>query len=282
MTVIETTRGPVECTDSGDGPAVLLLHGAMGGFDQSAVLGRAALGDAAFRRIAISRPGYLGTPLAAGPTPEEQADLCAALLDALGVGQARVMAVSGGGQTALQFALRHHELCSALVMISACSAPLLEPVPLRYHLMKWMARFPSFTARMAQKAARDPEAAARRSIPDDEQRARTLRHPEAGRLLAELQQSTLHRTRERLPGTDNDIRQSHHPFDYPVERITAPVLIVHGSADPIVPYPQAEALAARLDRGELLTLRGGGHSSLFTHLDEIRARVAGFLKLALY
>jgi len=40
------------------------------------------------RVIAVSRPGYLGTPLADGETPEAQADLYAALLDTLGIARA--------------------------------------------------------------------------------------------------------------------------------------------------------------------------------------------------
>ena len=74
--MIETRLGRVECAVSGEGPAILLLHGAMGGCDQSLLLGRSALGNSGFRFIAVSRPGYLGTPLASGKAPEHQADLC--------------------------------------------------------------------------------------------------------------------------------------------------------------------------------------------------------------
>src|SRR5215472_7409005 len=109
--------GGLEYLRSGEGPAVLLLHGAMGGYDQSVRLGRAAIGETGFDGIAVSRPGYLGTPLSAGRKPEEQADLCARLLDRLGIEKAAVVAVSGGGQCALQFALRHPRLCRAVVMI---------------------------------------------------------------------------------------------------------------------------------------------------------------------
>jgi pimeloyl-ACP methyl ester carboxylesterase len=43
-----------------------------------------------------------------------QADAVAALLDVLGIRTAAVMAVSGGGPCALQFALRHPQRCCAL------------------------------------------------------------------------------------------------------------------------------------------------------------------------
>jgi pimeloyl-ACP methyl ester carboxylesterase len=276
-TILETSLGPVEYAAFGEGPAILALHGAMGGYDQGLLLARAAVGTPDFRFIAISRPGYLGTPLDAGRTPEQQADLCAAVLDALGIPQAAVMAVSGGGQCALQFALRHPQRCWGLVMISACSAPLHVPLPFRFHIIRMLAQFPPFVAAMRRKAAADPDRTASRSIPDPALRARTLSDPDAGRLLMELQLSTMDRMAQRLPGALNDIRQSRLPFAYPIEKIEAPALVVHGTADKLVPCSDSEALASRLPAAELLTVRDGEHVCLFTHLQEVRSRVARFL-----
>jgi pimeloyl-ACP methyl ester carboxylesterase len=249
----------------------------MGGYDQGLLLARAAAGGAGFQCVAVSRPGYLGTPLALGETPEQQADLCAGVLDALGIARAAAIAISGGGQCALQFALRHQERCWGLVMVSACSAPLTVRLPFQFQLLKLMAHFPPLVAAMRRKAARHPERAAARSIPDPELRERTLRDPEAGPLMFALQSSTMDQMAQRLPGTHNDITQSRLPFDYPLECVAVPVLVVHGTADPAVPFAQARSLAARVPRAELLALEGGGHAALFTHLQEIRTRVAQFL-----
>src|SRR5579872_7427967 len=152
----------------------------MGGYDQGLLLAQAAVGAPRFRCIAPSRPGYLGTPFGADRTPEAQADRCAALLDTLGVESAAVVAISGGGQCALEFALRHSRRCRALVMISACSAQLTAPVPFRFQIVKFMFRIPWLAERLRKKAAQNPEAAARQSIPDPAVRARTLADPEAG------------------------------------------------------------------------------------------------------
>src|SRR5215469_5658750 len=118
--VIKTSRGNVEMTTWGHGPAVLSLHGAMGGYDQGILLAKTAISPR-YRFIAISRPGYLGTPLAGGRAAEEQADVCADVLDHLGVARTSVIAISGGGPAAVQFALRHPHRCDGLIMISACS-----------------------------------------------------------------------------------------------------------------------------------------------------------------
>jgi pimeloyl-ACP methyl ester carboxylesterase len=276
-TMIQTPAGAVDCARTGKGPAVLLLHGAMGGCDQSLLLGRATLGDDGFDFIAVSRPGYLGTPLALGRSPEQQADLCAGVLDALAIPRASVIAISGGGQCALQFALRHPARCSALVMVSACSDPITGRLPLRFYMFKVFARLPTVAGRMRTKAANDPEGAARRSIPDPELRKRTLDDPQAGPLMRALQLSVLDRMADRMPGTYNDIAQSRAPFNYPVERITAPALIVHGTADDGVPFEQAERLARRIPGAELLKIAGGTHSCLFTHLSTIQPRVRDFV-----
>jgi pimeloyl-ACP methyl ester carboxylesterase len=162
-------------------------------------------------------------------------------------------------------------------MVSACSAPLNVRLPLRFHLLKLMARFPVLGAAMRRRAADHPERAARRSISDPATRARTLDDPEAGPLMIALQRSAMDRMAQRLAGTQNDITQSRLPFDYPLEQVSVPALAVHGTADRAVPFAQARSLADRIPRAELMTIEGGEHASLFTHLQEIRTRVTQFL-----
>jgi pimeloyl-ACP methyl ester carboxylesterase len=262
----------------GDGPAALALHGAMGGWDQGVLLAR-SMGVAGFRWIAPSRPGFLGTPRALGRTPEEQADRYAEALDALGVDAAAVAAVSGGGPSAIAFALRHPRRCRALVLVSACTVGRIDVrLPLAWHLMKLAARVPPLVSALRRRTARDPEEAARRSISDPALRARTVGDPEAGTLLAALQASTLDRVALRLPGTEDDIATSRAALGADLERLSVPVLAVHGTADRAAPFAQAEAVAARVPGAELLAIAGGEHVALFTHLAEVRARVGPFLR----
>lgn len=278
---VDTRHGPVECAVEGEGPAVLALHGAMGGCDQSVLLARAVAGPG-WRTVAVSRPGYLGTPIAAGRTPEQQADRFADLLDALGIAEAAVLAVSGGGLNALQFALRHPRRCRGLVLLSACSARLRTPIPLRVHLMRAVAGWAPVGRRLGAMARRriagDPDAAAARSIPDPALRRHTLADPEAGPLFMALLLSTAERLSERMAGTSNDIAQSRRPVDIPVARIACPTLVVHGSADELVPVADARRLAAAVPGAELMEIEGGRHVALFTHRDAVRRRVAGFLE----
>ena len=275
--LVTTARGPIELVDAGEGPAVLAVHGAMGGCDQSSLLAR-TLGEPGYRYLAVSRPGYLGTPLASGRTPEEQADLLAAALDAVGLRRAAVMAVSGGGPSAIHFAARHPDRCWALVLVSTCGGRITDRIPISFHLTKRLMRWDWLADAMRRRALRDPARAAVRSIPDAALRERTLRDPEAGPLFRELLAGTLDRPGRRLAGTDNDIAVTRRTAGYPLERVAAPTLVVHGTADRVVSCEHAWTLATGIRGAELLAVEGGDHVAIFTHREQIRARVTAFLR----
>lgn len=274
--LLHTRRGPIEYVASGEGPTVLAIHGVMGGYDQGQILAR-TVGSPGFQYLSVSRPGYLGTPLRTGLTPEEQADLYSELLDGLGIGETAIMAISGGGPSAIHFALRHRSRCRGLVLISTCAGKVGTPVPLLFKLMKPLVRWPAFVAMMKRRTQRDLERALRRSISDPVIRARTVQDPEVRLLLEEVITGVFDNITLRLPGTDNDIRIT-KTTTYPLEQIAVPVLVVHGTEDRLIPFAQhGKLLEARIPGAELLAVEGGEHMAIFTHRDEIRERVARFL-----
>ena len=279
-TMAHTSHGPVQYVSTGDGPPILALHGGMGGYDQGLLLTRAALPDAGrFHVISVSRPGYLGTPLKSGETPEEQADMCAYLLDRLGVSQSFVIAASAGGPSALQFARRYPSRCTGVILVSCCTGHLDIPpqVASRIPLMKLLAYFPWLTALMRWRAGRDPERSAIRAISDETIRARTLEHRDAGLLMRELQSSTMSKLAHRIPGTLNDMEQFSSIPPLPIQGITAPILVIHGTGDRVVPFAHAKRVADEAPNAELMAIEGGEHVSIFTHIDEVRAKVGAFL-----
>jgi len=79
---VSTALGDVDCLVVGDGRPVLVVHGSPGGHDAGLAMAR-FLVAAGFRAVVPDRPGYFDTPLSSGETPDQQADLYAALLDAL-------------------------------------------------------------------------------------------------------------------------------------------------------------------------------------------------------
>ena len=114
--LVSTRCGPIEYQETGTGVPLLMVHGSGGGHDQ----GMAFAGNLAqrgIRVIAMSRFGYLRTPMPLDASPAAQADAHVCLLDALGIVHAAVLGGSAGGPSALQMAIRHPDRVSALAML---------------------------------------------------------------------------------------------------------------------------------------------------------------------
>jgi 2-hydroxy-6-oxonona-2,4-dienedioate hydrolase len=117
--IIHTECGPLGYADIGQGPVVLAIHGAGGGYDQGLfIAGQNGLSERDYRIIAPSRFGYLQTPLPErDATPARQADAHACLLDALGIQeQVAVIGTSAGALSAMQFAIKYPGRVSTLVL----------------------------------------------------------------------------------------------------------------------------------------------------------------------
>lgn len=123
--VVSSTYGDIEYAEGGAGPAVLVIHGSGGGFDQGELLARAVLGDG-FHWLAPSRFGYLRSTFHAGATFDDQAHAYAVLLDRLAIGSVAVVALSHGGPSALLFAVLHPDRVTSLTLISAGVASSID------------------------------------------------------------------------------------------------------------------------------------------------------------
>lgn len=273
----KTSLGVVEYVEMGEGPVVVALHGAMGGYDQSLILAQ-TIGNAGYRYIAMTRPGYLGTPMSSGKSPEQQGDLIAALLDELGIVKAGVIAVSGGGPSALQFGLRHSDRCSGLVLASTCADKNDTPIPFSFKVMKFLARRPWFVKQFRKKAEKDLIAVAKRSINDPEILLRTINDADIWPIFSTMLLSTFDRMGQRTDGTENDIEIT-RTASYPLDNLHVPVLIVHGTQDQIVNFEMnVKIYEKRLSNAEILAIDGGEHVAIFTHRNIVRGKVVEFMQ----
>jgi pimeloyl-ACP methyl ester carboxylesterase len=266
--VVSTARGDIEVAVVGEGTPFLQLHGTPGGYDQT-VGPRDAPPDSSSgtTTIAVSRPGYLRTPLESGRTPEEQADLFAALLDSLQIDRALVQGSSGGAHAALQFALRHPDRVIGLVLYAPDIGS--EPLPDNFDdtggpmrdFLPWLASGPAFD--LLAPAFVDGV---------------DLTDPEQVKTLKALTLSTMP-TKARAAGRRNDLEQRAKPETdtWPVEQIHVPTLIVHGTADENTSYEEAAALAARIPGARLVTIQGGDHLMFVTRADEVGQAIADFV-----
>jgi 2-hydroxy-6-oxonona-2,4-dienedioate hydrolase len=114
--LVETRCGPIEYQEAGTGVPLLAVHGSGGGYDQGMAFSTPLL-NKGIRVIAMSRFGYLRTPMPADASAEAQADAHVCLLDALGIHRAAVMGGSAGAPSALQMAIRHPDRVSALILL---------------------------------------------------------------------------------------------------------------------------------------------------------------------
>ncbi len=279
---VTTPQGQFEFTTSGNEtlPAYLCIHGGMGGFDQSALLAKAALTpELPHRSISISRPGYLGSALNCGKAPPQQADLFAYLLDQQKIDQATVVAISAGGPSALEFAVRHQDRCKALILISCCTKtlPVKRTIYMRLAFLKLMAQSKWLSSKLEARVRKDPLSLARRSISDRNLLRRTVNDSESWALMQALQQSTMHNIANRIAGTVNDTRFCSKQRGTDISAIRCPTLIVHGSKDSVVPVDHATAAQQSIYGSELLLLENAEHVALFTHLHEIRQKVFEFM-----
>ena len=114
--LLQTPCGPIEYQEAGAGVPLLAVHGSGGGHDQGMAFA-APLAAHGVRVIAMSRFGYLRTPMPADASAAAQADAHVCLLDALGIAKAAVMGGSAGAPSALQMAIRHPGRVNALVLL---------------------------------------------------------------------------------------------------------------------------------------------------------------------
>lgn len=282
--VVETARGPIECAILGEGPAVLVIHGCPGGYDQGLVAARLT-SNKKFKFIALSRPGYLRTPLEVGDTPEAQADAYAALLDALEISKAAIMGISGGGPSALQFALRHPGRCWGLLAVSAIShrlslaeiancKSLLRRIfftiglgyELAWNLVLLMAK--KCRILLASMISKNPDYEAQES-----------NQQESLNLISGLLR-TFSMLSMRKAGLQNDMIQLTTMPMYPLEKIAAPTLVLHGRGDELVPFSHARFIADAVPQSTLLDIEGGGHLFFTTHKQLVVSAVNDFLNLS--
>ena len=60
-------------------------------------------------------------------------------------------------------------------------------------------------------------------------------------------------------------------------QIKAPTLLIHGSADPLMPLAAAEALAALIPQAQLATFADCAHAPFISRLEDFLARINAFL-----
>ncbi len=274
--VLHTACGDIEFAESGpaDAPALLLVHGSGGGFDQGLALGQ-SLAPQGLRLIAPSRFGYLRSPLPADPSGERQADHLACLLDALGLADAAVMGVSAGAVSALHFAVRHPQRTRALLLVVPAVYRPDPAVPMPAWALRLLdatvsADLPLWLlARLAPATARrlvlaTPPAAYAAAGPDEQRRADAM--------LTMIQPVSL-----RRQGLLNDSRLTTGATRVALESIRAPTLCTSARDDGFGTHESARYSCQHIAGARFLGFDSGGHL-LLGHRAEVVAAIRTLLR----
>jgi pimeloyl-ACP methyl ester carboxylesterase len=209
------------------------------------------------RWIGYDRPSYGGSSPHRGATVASAAADASRVADHLGIEHFAVLGHSGGGPRALACAALLTERVPAAVSISA-------PAP-------WPAADLDFFAGMSDGSARELRAAAQGRVELEQVLAANEFDPEsfitADYAALDGNWSWFNgivqaATANGPDGMIEDDLGAMAPWGFELAKVTTPTLIMHGTADRMVPSSHAEWMAARCPTAELRLVPGEGHVSV--------------------
>ncbi|KAF0820940.1 Hydrolase, alpha/beta fold family [Bacillus sp. ZZV12-4809] len=185
-------------------------------------------------------------------TITDLADDAAGVLDAYQIDQAHIVGMSMGGLTGQILALRHPERVLTLTLIaSSVFGTVMEKLPpmdqsiLDYHAKSASIDWSDRDAVISFLAGGWKTLAG--SKPFEHERMHKLAAREADRA-------------NHLPSRFNHaLLQGGEEYYDKTDAIRVPVLIIHGTKDPALPYEHGLALRKAIPHAELVTLEGTGH-----------------------
>ncbi|HUX89730.1 MAG TPA: alpha/beta hydrolase [Gallionellaceae bacterium] len=274
----QTPCGQIEYADAGKGSPVLLVHGAGSGYDQTQDASK-VLVKSGFRVIAMSRFGYLRTPLPADASAAAQADAHACLLDALHIRRAAIVGASAGAPSSMQFALRYPERTTALVLLVPVSyAPRPDGAPTMYtppgfELFFDTALQSDFLLWAVPRLASQTVISGILATPP----AVVENASAAERARVEQVLSNILPVGPRRLGLLNDAAIAASLPRYELEHISAPTLILSVADDLFRTYDGARYSADHIPRARFISYPSGGHLCV-GHQEEVMSEIANFLK----
>ncbi|MFI6323614.1 alpha/beta fold hydrolase [Nonomuraea sp. NPDC050556] len=189
----------------------------------------------------VGEPGYTWDDLVADAV---------GILDAYGVAAAHIVGISMGGSLAQHLGVRHPDRVLTLTLISTSPGgpglpPMSDELKKRFHEPS---PGPDWTDREAVIAYfLDGERTFAGTIPVDEARVRAI----AGKVFD--------RSPDPAAASNHWVIEGGDAIRPRLGEITAPTLVLHGTADQLFPYGHAEALAREIPGATLIPLPGVGH-----------------------
>lgn len=202
---------------------------------------------------------------------DDMADDAGRVLDAYGIGRAHIVGMSMGGMIAQVFAIRHPSRVKTLTVMS--TSPVgTDTLHLPGTTAEYMEHSNSGAnvdwtdrAQVIDFMLRDSRAIAGTAFPFDEDRMRTFIERDYDR------------ARNFAAATNHFSVKGGEDMTGRLANVAAPLLVIHGTADPIFPVEHGAALAGAVNSGRLVRLEGGGHELHPGHWDKIVAEIAAHI-----
>jgi pimeloyl-ACP methyl ester carboxylesterase len=251
---IETSKGMVEVSQRGTGSPILMLHGSLENCNGD--MGYEPLLNAGFSIITPSRPGYGNTPVEAGKSAEEAADLLAEMLEHMHIVSANVVAVSYGGLTGLHFASRHPDKTKCLILASAVTKPIDDAKRLAQAKKFYGKGHQNFWAMLQFVGKISKKSLVKRtyaifSTCDTKEIMKEIK-PDAMDAIAKFY--------DKKPENKGALLDLKHSINDAVfENITSPTLIIHSKEDKAVPFEHAENAKRKIRNSKLFIANTWGH-----------------------
>lgn len=262
-----TSRGNIEFIFKGNnGPVLLYIHGSPGGCDQNIEPTQK------YRVLTPSRPGYRRTDISVGKTPEQQADSFKALLDTLEIDKVFIMGVSGGGPSSMHFAAKYPEKTLGLILFEAVSFSQDFIKKDEALINSWDFRL---FIQLLLMSSFGNDRLAKMMLPNEKNRLRLLEKKENIVLLKKIIWSIWPISIRRL-GIKNDYKQFTN-LNIPYDKISSPVLILHGDDDINVDIEHARHANKAINHSSLYILKEADHMMHATHSEEIEKQIESFI-----
>jgi pimeloyl-ACP methyl ester carboxylesterase len=266
--IINTLLGPVELSISkGTGPVILHIHGSPGGYDQAFGL------DKKYKVLSPSRPGYLRTPITSGKTPEEQADLYKALLEELEIDSVIVWGSSGGGPSAIEFAIKYPESTRGLIAYEALTVPWLEAKEIDQYFLTTSDFSLWFSLKLSEAFGKKNLVSF--VVPDDSNQNLILGDEVSFKEFKKLIW-TIWPISMRQEGFSNDA-EMFFDLSLDLEKISSPTIAIHGTKDINVDISHSIKLTEAVENSKLHKIIGADHYMSFSHREEINKIVSKFI-----
>lgn len=238
-------------------PAMLLIMGAMASMLWwPEALCKKLAGEGRFVIRYDNRDTGLSTKYAPGEPPytfDDMADDAVGVLDSHGIGKAHVVGMSMGGMIAQRLVLKHPSRVISLTVISS------SPVGIETsHLPGTTEAYMEHSADGAKVDWSDREQVVGFVVKDAHAIASTA-HPFDEKAMRAFIERDYDRSGGFLSATNHFMLKGGEDVKGRLHEIEAPLLVIHGTSDPIFPVEHGAALADAVADARLVRIEGGGH-----------------------